>query len=73
MEKHLIYCSACDREVEVLLRDGVRAAGATGKLEGAVCMDIGELCTGTSCPICASAPAQIRSELAQIRSRPGDA
>jgi hypothetical protein len=60
MATKTIYCSACDREVLVQLTE-------EGKLEGAVCMDIGELCTGTMCPICAEAPAVIREKAKQIK------
>ena len=62
MATKTIYCSACDREVLVTL-----AAGE--KLEGAVCMDIGDLCTGTLCPICAEAPAVIREKVKQIKEK----
>lgn len=72
MEKQRIYCSACDREVEVLLRDGAQAADDAGALEGAVCLDIGERCTGTSCPICAIPPDEIRAALVRIGAPPGD-
>lgn len=54
-----IYCSACDREVSVVTRDG--------KLEGSVCMDIGESCTGTMCPICAEPPEAIRQKVTEIQ------
>ena len=37
-----------------------------GKLEGSICMDIGEHCTGTFCPICAESPAQIRVAVERI-------
>jgi hypothetical protein len=60
MATKTIYCSACDREVLVKLTED-------GKLEGAVCMDIGELCTGTMCPICAEAPAVIRRKVEKIK------
>jgi hypothetical protein len=56
MATKTIYCSACDREVLVRLTDD-------GKLEGAVCMDIGESCTGTLCPICAVSPEIIRENV----------
>ena len=62
MATKTIYCSACDREVVVRLTD-------EGKLEGAVCMDIGELCTGVMCPICAEAPDTIREKVSQIKKR----
>ncbi|HEX8903490.1 MAG TPA: hypothetical protein VF771_01470 [Longimicrobiaceae bacterium] len=48
MEKRVIYCTGCDRNVEVLLRDG-----GEPELAGAVCLEVGWRCTGTSCPICA--------------------
>lgn len=60
MATKTIYCSACDRDVLVQLNE-------EGKLEGAVCMDIGELCTGTMCPICAEAPGVIREKAKQIK------
>ena len=58
MKRQTIYCSACDRQVTVELADD----NATS-LEGAVCFDIGAACTGTLCPICAVAPAQLRDRL----------
>ena len=57
----MIYCSACDREVAILTRDD--------QLEGSVCMDIGEQCTGTMCPICAVEPEAMRSKLTEIKKR----
>lgn len=60
MATKTIYCSACDREVLVKLTE-------EGKLEGAICMDIGDTCTGTMCPICAEAPAVIREKVKQVR------
>lgn len=60
MEKHRIYCSACDREVEVLLREGITPGGTVGELDGAVCSDIGPLCTGAACPIGATPPVRLR-------------
>ena len=62
MATQTIYCSACDREVLVRLSED-------GKLEGSVCMDIGELCTGTLCPICAEAPAVVREKVKQLKEK----
>jgi hypothetical protein len=63
MTTKTIYCSACDREVEVRLTK-------EGTLEGSVCMDIGDHCTGTMCPICAQAPEKIRLEVERISKTP---
>ncbi len=62
MATKTIYCSACDREVLI-------TQTAEGQLDGAVCMDIGDLCTGTMCPICAEAPAVIREKVKQIKGK----
>jgi hypothetical protein len=63
MATKTIYCSACDREVLIRLTP-------EGKLEGSVCMDIGENCTGTLCPICAERPEIIREK---VKSRKDEA
>ena len=62
MEKRLIYCTGCDREVEVVLRDGSEAGGAHPELAGAACLEVGWRCMGTSCPICAVALGEMRSD-----------
>ena len=59
MEKRVIYCTGCDRDVEVLLRDGHEAAGPHPELAEAVCLEAGWRCTGTSCPICAVRPEAV--------------
>jgi hypothetical protein len=53
MEKRVIYCTGCDRDVEVVLRDGSEAGGPRPELAEAACLEVGWRCTGTSCPICA--------------------
>ena len=64
MEKRVIYCTGCDRDVEVVLRDGCEAGGAHPELAGAACLEAGWRCTGASCPICAVPlePAQREKE-----------
>lgn len=57
----VIYCSACDRDVSIVSKDG--------KLEGAICTDIGEGCTGTLCPICAEPPETIRQKIVEIQKQ----
>lgn len=66
METRVIYCSVCDREVEVVLKPGTETAAAVPDLEGSACLDIGARCTGSMCPICATSPAEIRQRLEQI-------
>lgn len=47
MKSHTAYCSACDRPVKVLVRDGFEADDP----ESLVCLDYGEKCTGALCPL----------------------
>jgi hypothetical protein len=68
MERRVIYCSACDRNVQVVLGEG-GGRGPHPELYGAVCLDIGEACTGTMCPVGAISPDRIRRELDQMKER----
>ncbi|MDT8435799.1 MAG: hypothetical protein RRA92_03490 [Gemmatimonadota bacterium] len=53
MEKHFAYCSACDRQVEVIVKPGGRRNPDTGEAEDEiVCLEFGETCTGAMCPMC---------------------
>jgi hypothetical protein len=63
MKKHLIYCSACDREVEVML---VQQESA-GTIIDVICTEIGKHCTGAMCPVCAKPPETIREQLKDVR------
>jgi hypothetical protein len=53
MDRHLAYCSACDRQVEVVVKHGARTNPETGQPEDEiVCLEMGESCTGSMCPMC---------------------
>ena len=69
MELRLVYCSACDQEVELVLPDGNEADGPNPDLSGAVCMDVGRHCTGSTCPIAAVPPGDMRVRVERIRER----
>jgi hypothetical protein len=60
METHRIYCSACDREVTIQIVSPDQERGDDNALMNVVCLELGEQCTGTFCPICAQ-PAPIKS------------
>ena len=47
------YCSACDRNVPVILRTKADLGGtpAPGDAEALVCLDYGVRCTGALCPL----------------------
>jgi hypothetical protein len=54
METHVVFCSACDREVRVVFgRDGAAADAAGAEVDpSGVCLDHGTtVCTGSSCAL----------------------
>jgi hypothetical protein len=68
MDRHWAYCSACDRQVEVVVRprpEGDPATGGDG--EEVVCLEVGHTCTGALCPITDMPPDEMREALRRIR------
>jgi hypothetical protein len=64
MKSHQLFCSACDREVRVMITDAPRMEEpATLHDEEVVCLEIGEQCTGNLCPIGATAPNAMVSRI----------
>ena len=57
MKNHKLYCSACDREVRVLIT-GTPLYEDQAPLhdEEVICLEIGARCTGNLCPLGAAAP-----------------
>lgn len=47
MKSHTAFCSACDRQVKVLVRAGYEPDDP----ESLVCLAYGEECTGAMCPL----------------------
>lgn len=70
METRIAYCSACDQDVELVLADGNEADGADADLSEAVCMEVGRHCTGSTCPIAAVPPQEMRVRIQRIQSPP---
>ena len=56
MKNQMLYCSACDREVRVLITGTpLYEDQAPLRDEEVVCLEIGARCTGNLCPLGASA------------------
>lgn len=71
METHRAYCSACDCQVEVIVRAGARTNPETGEKEDdVVCLSYGARCTGAMCPMSARPVEAMRQ--AFERHRGGD-
>jgi len=57
MESHKVFCSACDKEVSILIADGPPGDHqASVHDDELICLEIGEKCTGALCPLGATAP-----------------
>jgi hypothetical protein len=57
VESHRLFCSACDREVRVLITPALNEHGQAVLHDSeVVCLDIGSRCTGNMCPLGAAEP-----------------
>lgn len=66
MAVRTVYCSACDRNVTLM----VEPDGAVRRLStDCVCLDYGEKCTGEMCPILAIPSDEVRANLARLRAQ----
>jgi hypothetical protein len=64
METHKVFCSACDRDVNVVITDEPSQDGHANLHDAeVVCLEIGERCTGNLCPIGATSPTVMAARL----------
>jgi hypothetical protein len=57
VKSHQLFCSACDREVRVLITPALNEQGQAVLHDSeVVCLDIGSRCTGNMCPLGAAEP-----------------
>ncbi len=59
MKSQTAYCSACDKDVQIVVTDEPSADGHANLHDSEiVCLEIGDNCTGSMCPI-GAAPASV--------------
>jgi hypothetical protein len=65
MQTHTLYCSACDREVRVVLPSESRLDSAGSEIDpDGICLDYcGETCTGTMCSLFTLPPREMLVKL----------
>lgn len=64
METHKVFCSACDRDVSVTITEGPSQDGHANLYDAeVVCLEIGARCTGSLCPVGATAPTVMAARL----------
>src|SRR5688572_6487201 len=71
MRELTMYCSARDQEVKVFLTDEPAHDGQAPMVDAEVlCLEIGERCTGSLCPICAMSADAVDARLVHHGLRP---
>jgi len=62
------YCSACDRNVRVVVRSEVeeREPANARRASDLVCLEYGDTCTGDMCPLFHIPTEQMRENLAKL-------
>lgn len=69
METRVAYCATCDRPVRVLVRREALAWPSPEQLDSTdiVCLEYGETCTGSMCPLFDVPSAQMKKNLDEFR------
>jgi hypothetical protein len=58
MKSQIAFCSACDRDVRIVITQQPSQDGHANLHDSeAVCLEIGETCTGALCPVGAAPPS----------------
>ena len=64
MKPQFAYCSACDKDVRIVITDEPSQDGHANLHDTeVVCLEIGETCTGALCPIGAASPTVMAARL----------
>ncbi|HEV8217574.1 MAG TPA: hypothetical protein VGP95_17110 [Gemmatimonadaceae bacterium] len=64
MERQVAYCSACDKDVSIVTTDEPSQDGHANLHDAEiVCLEIGDACTGSLCPIGATSPTVMAARL----------
>jgi ribosomal protein S27AE len=64
MRTHRLFCSACEREVNLVITDAPEHEGQATLLDSeVVCLEVGERCTGALCPLGAAGPDAMVSRI----------
>jgi hypothetical protein len=71
METRLAYCATCDRPVRVLVKNEAPSWPSPQELDpnDIVCLEHGETCTGTMCPIFDVPSEEMKAKLAEYRRK----
>jgi hypothetical protein len=66
MQSRIAFCSTCNRDVHMVITDGPSHDGHANLHDAdLVCLDVGDDCTGTVCPVCETSPTVMAARLAR--------
>lgn len=64
MKREIAYCSVCDRDVQIVVTDELSHDGQANLHDAeVVCLEIGDHCCGSHCPISGTQPAVMAARL----------
>ena len=64
MKTQSAYCSACDKDVQIVITDEPSQDGHANLHDAEiVCLEIGHQCTGSMCPVGATSPTVMAARL----------
>ena len=71
MREMMIFCSARDQDVRIIVTDEPVHEGQAPVLDPEmICLEVGESCTGSLCPVCAISDDAMDARLAKSGLRP---
>jgi len=69
MDVHLAYCSGCDRQVRVVVDPEVVTEGREPTAADLICLEHGEACTGSLCPVFGVPSAEMEARYGDLLAR----
>lgn len=71
MDVRTAYCSACDRNVRVVLKPGAERSADAPRASDLVCLEYGDQCTGDMCPLFDVPSDEMRKNLNRLLDESG--
>lgn len=72
MNTHLAYCSGCDRKVRVMVSPQALKEGRTPTERDLICLEHGETCTGSLCPLFDVPSAEMKERFRSLLDSAGE-
>lgn len=70
MEQQLVHCTRCDKDVRIVVTSEPHDSQANVRDPDVVCLDFGQACTESACPVCGVAGVVMGVRLARSDLKP---